>query len=183
MSSLKVAAFTVMAVFVGFVALMVIGETLVDPGGWKAVGITAAWLGPLVLLCLMARAWPDLALPVLAVAVCVPVGFGVLQLLDYERWQAWEDRTGPVSLMLIVVVAAALAVEGLTHPAAAGALTVTIVVAPTVLAMIGAGDGWVRPLSISVLLMPVLASGVLFLLAGRKPAGASTPRQNSPRLG
>jgi hypothetical protein len=171
MSALRWAAFAVMAAFTGFVALMVVGYTATDVGGWQAVGLIALVGVPVALLCLLAWWRPEVALPVLAVASLAPVAFGVLQLVDYERWSAWEDQHGPVSLVLVVGVGAALAVLGLSRPTEAGLLMVAVVLVPLALEVVGAGAQWWRPLSIGLVLVPVLVSGSLFLLAGREGAG------------
>lgn len=171
MSSLRWAGFAVMAAFSGFAALMLGGYTVVDIGGWRAVGLIAAVAVPLLCLCLLAWWRPGVAVPVLAVACLAPVAFGVLELLDWQRWSSWEDQHGPVSLVLVLLVGVALAVLGLNRPREAGVMLLAIVLVPVLLETIGAGSEWGRPLSIAVLFVPVLASGVLFLLAARQDAG------------
>lgn len=172
-SGVVLAGFVVMASYVGFVGLTVAGDTMVDPGGWKGLALTAAWLLPMLLLCVLAYFRPSVAVPVLAVAACVPVVLGALELWDYARWQAWEERTGPVSLVLALVVAAAAAVVGLSRPTAAGILMLVVAVVPVALAAIGAGADWLRPVSIGLVLAPVVASAVLFLIGGRRGVRAS----------
>jgi hypothetical protein len=156
-----------MAAFGGFTSLMLVGYTATDVGGWEAIGLIAAVGVPLGLLCLLAWLRPSVAVPVLAVVSLAPITFGVLQLLDYGRWSAWEDENGPVSLVLVLLVGMGLAVLGLSRPTEAGALLLAVVVVPLVLNMIGAGDQWARPLSIALVFLPAIVSGVLFLLAGR----------------
>jgi hypothetical protein len=177
MTPLRWAGFAVMAVFAGFTSLMLVGYTVVDVGGWAAVGLLLAVGVPLVVLCLLAWLRPSAAVPVLVVACLAPITFGVLQLLDYGRWSEWEDQHGPVSLVLTLLVGVALAVLGLTRPTEAGAMLLAVVVVPLVLAMIGAGEEWTRPLSIAFVSVPVVVSGLLFLLAGRQGSG----RQSSSR--
>jgi hypothetical protein len=163
-----------MAAFAGFVALMVLGYTVTDVGGWQAVGLIALVLVPVTLLCLLAWWRPAVAVPVLAVATVAPVAWGVMQLLDYERWTAWEDQHGPISLVLVVGVGAALAVLGLSRPTEAGVMMLVVVLAPVLLEVLGAGSGWTRPLSIALVLFPVLVSGSLFVVAGRAGDGRQT---------
>jgi hypothetical protein len=187
MSVLRWLGFAVMAGFAGLAGLILVGYTASDPGGWQALGLVAAVGVPLALLCLLAYLRPSVALPVLAVGVLAPVGFGVLQLLDYQRWNAWEDTHGPLGLVLLLAVAVPLAVLGLSRPRAAGWLMLAAALAPVLLATIGAGADWARPLSIGLVLLPVAASGTLFVLAGRSGTqelhngGALTPRRGSPR--
>ena len=170
-AALRLAAFAVMATFSGFVGLMLVGYTVTDVGGWQAVGLIVAVGLPVASLCLLAWLRPRVAVPVLALACLAPVAFGVLELLDWQRWSSWEDQHGPVSLVLVLTVGAALAVLGLRRPREAGVMLLAIVLVPLVLEVVGAGSEWGRPLSISAVLVPVLASGVLFLLAGRGDVG------------
>lgn len=176
-TTLKWLGFAMTAAFAGFSGLIVVGYTLTDVGGWKAVGLIAAVAVPLVLLCLVAYHRPSVAAPLLGVAACVPIGFGVMQLVDYQRWSDWEDQTGPVSLVLVLLVAVPLAVLGLSRAGTAGRLLLAATVIPLLLAAIGAGPEWWRPLSIGVLLLPLVVSGVLFVLAGReRPSHESVTR-------
>jgi hypothetical protein len=115
---------------------------------------------------------PDAALPVLAVATLVPIGCGVWTLKDYAGAGGWEDQHGPVSLVFVLAVGLPLAVEGLSRPTPAGLLMLGMTVVPLVLSIIGAGSEWGRALSIGLLSAPVVAGGVLFLLAGRAQTGS-----------
>lgn len=169
-TTLKWLGFAITVAFAGFCGLIVVGYTLTDVGGWKAVGLIAAVAVPLALLCLVAYHRPSVAAPLLGVAACVPIGFGVMQLVDYQRWSDWEDQTGPVSLVLVLLVAVPLAVLGLSRAATAGWLLLAVTVLPLLLAAIGAGTEWSRPLSIGVLVLPLAVSGVLLVLAGREGA-------------
>ena len=65
------------------------------------------------------------------------------------------------------VIGAALAVLGLSRPTEAGVMMLAVVLAPVLLEVLGAGSEWLRPLSISLILLPVLVSGSLFVVAGR----------------
>ena len=167
MSVLRWFGFAVMAAFAGFVGLILVGYTIADVGGWEAVGLIAVVGLPLTLLSLLAYVRPSVAVPVLAVLALAPIAFGVMFLLDFDRWTAWEDQHGPLSLVLLVAVAAPLAVLGLARPTAAGLLMLVTSLVPILLSTIGAGSEWARPLSIGLVIAPVVVSAVLFLLAGR----------------
>lgn len=170
-SALTWVGFAIAAGFLALACLMVAGYGLTDPGGWKGLGLTALWLGPLVALSALAFYRPDASIPVLAVATLPAVGFGVWALLDYEGARGWEDQNGPVSLVLVLVVAPALVVLGLSRPRPAGLLLVGVTVVPLVLEMIGAGSQWLMALSIGVVYAPILIGGVLYLIAGRSQGG------------
>ena len=58
---LKRAGFGVMAFITAFFGLFVVGETFSDPGGWKALGLVAAWAVPLAALAAVAWWRPDWA--------------------------------------------------------------------------------------------------------------------------
>lgn len=162
--------FGLVAAFSGFVALMLFGELVADPGGWRAAGLIAAFGVPLVGLVVLAFYWPDVAVRVLAALSLLPVGFGLWELLDYETVRNWEDTHGPISLALVVILGAALAVAGLSRPFASGVLMVVVTVVPLVLSMLGAGSEWFQPLSIGLVSLPILIGGVVFLVAGRQRA-------------
>ena len=182
-STLTWVGFGLVAGFLGFAAWVVAGYGLTDPGGWSGVGLTALWMLPMLALVVLAVYRPGTAIPVLAAAAVLPVAFGVWTLVDYDTAMAWEDRTGPVSLMLVLVVGLPLAVAGLSRPTAAGALLLTITVVPWVVSIVGAGDDWGRALSIGLVTLPVVAGGVLLLLAGRFWTGAGAhlrPRRPLP---
>ena len=173
--------FSVTVAFLGLAGLMVAGYTLTDPGGWTGLGLTALWAIPALGLAVLAFYRPDTALPVLAVASLLPIGFGVWTLVDYDGARGWEDQHGPVSLVLILAVGLPLAVEGLSRPTDAGLLMLGITVAPLVLSMVGAGSEWGQALSIGLLSAPIVAGGVLYLLAGRSRTGPPA-QSGQPRL-
>ena len=174
------AGFSIMAAFGGFVVLMLAGESIQDPGGWRSVGLIGSWLVPLIVLCLLGYYRPEIGLPVLAVAALAPVAFGVLLLLDYDRWREFEDSVGPVSLVLSLVVDIGLACAGLHRPWAAGWLMLAVTIVPLMLAVIGAGEDWRRALTIGVALLPMVLSGALFVVAGRR---RGTDTAGSPAIG
>jgi hypothetical protein len=62
----------VLAGLFGLLAVMfTAGETFADPGGWEAVGLTALWLVPLIVLLGLALARPSVAQPVLEALTAV----------------------------------------------------------------------------------------------------------------
>lgn len=168
-------AFAITLSFMALATLMIVGYTLTDPGGWRGLGLTAAWVVPTAALTVLGFYRPSAGLWALAVATTVPVGFGVWALLDYEAARGWEDRNGPVSLVLLLVVALPLVVTGLSRPGPAGALLTTATALPWLLAMVGAGSEWGVAFSIGLVSAPFLTAGVLDLLAARPrpPSGAT----------
>jgi hypothetical protein len=166
--ALRWSALAVALGFVGLVTLFVGGDAVTDPGGWAGIGGTAA--GVLVLLGSCALAWwrPGIALALLVVVACAPLAFGLWSLVDYGAAHDWEDSHGPVSLVLVLAVCAPAAVAGLFRPRAAGWLILAVTVVPLLLAAVGATSHFYEPLSLGVLVTPLVVSGALFLQSGRQ---------------
>lgn len=166
--ALRWSALAVTLGFVGLVTLFVGGSAVTDPGGWAGIGGTA--VSVLAMLGLSVLGWyrPAAALVVLAVAACAPVAYGVWSLMDYSAAYDWEDSHGPLQLVLIVAICAPAGVAGLFRPRAAGYLILAVCVAPLLLAAVGAASHFYQPLLVGLLLAPLVASGVLFLLSGRQ---------------
>jgi hypothetical protein len=179
--ALRWSALAVTLGFVGLVTLFVGGSAVTDPGGWAGIGGAALWVLVMLGLSLLALLRPGAALVVLAVAACAPLAFGVWSLVDHGAAHDWEDSHGPLSLVLVVAISAPAAVAGLVRPRAAGYLILTVTVVPLLLAAVGATTHFSEPLSVGLLLAPLVASGILFLVSGRQqghpdPAAPSARR-------
>ncbi|MGZ5400047.1 MAG: hypothetical protein ACXWDM_08535, partial [Nocardioides sp.] len=166
--------------FVGLVTLIIGGSAVTDPGGWAGIGGTSAFVLVMLGSSLVALYRPGAALVVLAVAACAPVAFGVWSLVDYGAAHDWEDGHGPLSLVLVVALCAPAGVAGLFRPRAAGYFILTVSVVPLLLAAVGAASHFYEPLSVGLLLAPLVASGVLFLVSGRQQ-GPPHPSAPLPR--
>ena len=174
--------------FIGLIVLFVAGSALSDPGGWRGVALTATWLLPLAGLSWLALVRPTGAVGVLTVLTLLPLGFGVWNLVDHDGVRGWEDSHGPVSLVLLVTLAAGLVVLGYARPMVAGVLLLVATLVPAVLGVVGAGDDRLRELSINVVVAPLVATGVLYVVAGTRrsrrrpaPSGAGLgPSQATP---
>ena len=177
--ALRWSAVTVAVGFVGLVTLFVGGDAVTDPGGWAGIGGTAICVLAMLGACLLALYRPGAALVVLAVAACAPLAFGVWSLVDYGAAHDWEDSHGPLSLVLVLLICAPAGVAGLFRPRAAGYLILTVSVVPVLLAAVGAASHFYEPLSVGLLVAPLVASGVLFLLSARQQ-GRPHPWTPSP---
>ena len=166
--ALRWAACGLMVAFAGFVGLFVVGYAVTDPGGLVGIGGSAAWVAVVAGLGVWALYRPSGALIALAVLACAPLAFGVWSLLDYEAASNWEDTHGPMSMVLSLTVCAPAAIAGLFRPRPAGYLILVASMGPILLAAIGAASKFGRPLSIGLVLTPIVVSGVLFILAGRR---------------
>lgn len=144
-----------------------------EPGGWAAVGLTAAWLVPLVLLAVLALLRPQVAGVVLAVAV------GLVVVIDAVGWSLGEQlrALGPFPAVAALVVGVALGFLGLRRPRLAGLLLAALAVLQYAMTVLGAlirsrgepgGPGPMMVLggSSGAVVMPLLVLGVLFFIAG-----------------
>jgi hypothetical protein len=161
--------------FGALVTLFVGGDAVTDPGGWAGIGGTAVFVLVVGALCLLAWFHPGASFVVLAVAASAPLAFGVWSLVDYGAAHDWEDSHGPLSLVLVVAICAPAGVAGLFRPRAAGYLILTVSVVPLLLAAVGATSHFYEPLSVGLLLAPIVASGILFLLSGRQQGQRGNP--------
>lgn len=127
------------AIASAMVALLVVGETVADPGGWAAAGLIAAWAVPVAVVGVLAWLRPATALGVLAVAVAGVVALDVWYLADPAGWGRFEDGAGPVRALASFATTAALTVAGARRSQPAGALLLVLGTVPPVL--VGAEGG------------------------------------------
>lgn len=171
---LRRAGLVLMAVFTVVCAAWATAEAFTDPGGWRAAGLVAAWLVPLLVLLAVSWYRPELAIGLLGLLIAVAVGIGVWVAVDPEPWRAFEDGNGPVRAVVTFVLATPAALLGWTRPRPAGVLLVMLGVVPAALAAAGTVSGLGSLAAVSV--APVLA-GTLYLLAGtvaQRPSATTT---------
>ena len=164
---LRRTGFGVMAVLAVLVGVFVIGETVDDPGGWSAVGLIAAWLVPLVVLCVLAwrrPEWGGWVLTVLTGAVVVGAAWFAV---DPQAARRLEDGVGPVRALAVFVVAAALGVLGLTRTRQAAVLLLVVGLLPVLLSGLGRGG----MSSLAALSLPAVLTGVLYLASALAARG------------
>lgn len=157
----------------GFFALFVVGETLSDPGGWRAVALLASWLVPVAVTCAIVRWRPDRAVWLLAALTVLVLAWDVWLAIDPAFWRRIEDENGPVHAIAVLALAAAVALLGLERTRFAGVLLVLIAVGTGLAA--GGGVGGATLLAF-VTAVPLI-SGALYLVSAAmssRAAGAST---------
>ncbi len=170
---LRNTAFSVMLI-VGVVGgMFVAGYAFADLSTWAAIGSTAGWLVPAVLLCLLA----------LTAYSAVPTVFVVLTglvaaftLLDSSVGVVDRDALGPVAAIGVFALAVPLAFLGLRRASLAGLLLLGLGVAQLAATAVGfvgewrdrggPGLGHLLMTSSGVVVLPLLLVGTLFLLAG-----------------
>ena len=178
---LRRTGFGFMALYVGFFGAFLVGETLVDPGGWRAIGLIAIWLVPLVGLCLVAWYLPDRAGWILSLFVAAIFGLSIWFAADPAAWRAFENRNGPVRAIIIFAVSAVLALWGLRRTLQAGLMLLIVGLVPVLLA--GGGKGGMSSLAAAA--SPAFIAGLLYLAAGylgrRQPPPAGMAPNRFPK--
>jgi hypothetical protein len=178
---LRRAGFGLVVGVAGFFGLFVVGETFMDPGGWRAVVLVATWSVPMAISCVVAWKRPGWGTWLLGALTAALLAWDVWFVLDPDLWRDIEDRNGPLQAIATLALATAVAVLGLERPRAAGVLLL-LITGGSVLAL-GAGAGGVAVLT--VLTSPVLLAGVLYLLAAhlesRPPSGRPGGQEAGPR--
>jgi len=162
---LRYVAFTLMALFGLFGGMFVAGEAFLDPGGWQAVAMTAAWALPFIALSVFALRRPAAAGPVFVGATALVVLF---TLADSAFGIIPRDSWGPVAAVVVFAIGVALAFLGLHRAELAGLLMVVAGLAQLAATVIGRGSepGAMFGGSSGVVVLPILLVGLFFLLAG-----------------
>ncbi len=172
--------FGLMAAFTLLFGLFAAGYAFEDPGGWQAVGVTAAVAVPLALLTFVAYRWPGPATWVLAVAMVL---LGVLALLDAlgPEGRAVLEAFGPVVGLSALMVGLPMATLGLTRPMSGGLLLVGTAVLTfagylPMFLEVWLGLGAALTTSSTVIVVPFLVVGVVFVIAALvNRSGTHTP--------
>jgi cell division protein FtsW (lipid II flippase) len=146
-----------------------LGETLADPGGWRAVGLISLWLVPTVVVCVLAWRLPDLATRVLVGIVGLLLVFLVWSAAGADRMLDLERSAGPVRATAVFATAVPLTLLGWQRPREAGALLVLLGIL-SILVIVAGGPAGLR--SLGVLALPLVLTGGLFLLSSRRSPAA-----------
>jgi hypothetical protein len=169
---LRRAGFSLMAIFVVFFGLFIVGETFTDPGGWKALGLVSLWALPLAAGAALAWYRPDFAIRLFAVLIAAVIGVSIWFALDPEGWRAFEDRNGPIRGIVVFALSAVITLVGLKRTAVAGAMLLILGVAPMVISSFGSHLGFV---SMAVVSAPTFVAGVLYLLSAAMTSRSAPP--------
>jgi hypothetical protein len=169
---LRRAGLVLMAMFTVVGAVWIAAEAFADPGGWRAAGLVAMWLVPLVVLLAISWyrvTWATVLLGALTAGV---VGLSVWFAVDPEAWRAFESNNGPVRAISSFVLAAPIALLGWRRPLPAGVLLVVLGVVPVALSAAGTFSGLG---SLAVVSLPPVLTGILYLLAETVARRVSAP--------
>ena len=146
-----------------------IGYIVEDPGGGVAVALIAAMVLPLSWLTVVAIRSPRRAVTLISIGVTLLAGYALISL-------AVHLVKGPVVPLAALVLAVPIAVMGLRQPRQAGRLLLLVAAVPllsivTDVLVRGAngphGPGAALGGSTGVVVLPLLALAVMFLLAAR----------------
>jgi hypothetical protein len=175
---LKRTGLAVMAFITAFFGLFVVGETLTDPGGWRGLGLVAAWVVPPAALAAVAWYRPDWAARLFAVLVAAMIGVAIWFAVNPDGWRAFEDRHGPIRAISSFVLAAAVAVLGVKRTAVAGVLLLVLGVVPVVVSSLGSSLGLV---SLAMVNFASVIAGILYLWSAALVNRATPPRGTRAR--
>lgn len=167
----KFIAFGLMMLFAVVAVPFVIGEIVLDPGGWAAAGLLAAFIVPLLALSAIAAIWPAVAVRVLEIVVGL---FAVYSISNAFAEFVPRD-VGPSVAIAAIAISIPLAVLGLNRPIAAGLMLLATGVVTMAELFItaathadggGGGIGFALGGSSGSAALPALMIGTLFLVAG-----------------
>lgn len=151
--------------------MFIAGEALSDPGGLIGFLMTAAWLFPLVIGCWLSWRRPMIAFPLLMIWSMSVLGLLFWQALAPSWWRTILDSNGPIITIAMFALAAPLAIYGYERRTR---FIAAILIGLPVLAVLagsntGEGQGPIlRGGSTLAVSLPILASGVLYLIASFK---------------
>jgi hypothetical protein len=187
---LRWSGFGLLAVFGLLGSLFVIGETMTDPGGVRAVLLVAAWLVPMVVACLVCLLWPRIGSWVAGVTLGLIAGLWAWYAIAPEAWDTFMDERGPIIGIATFALGVPLAFLGLHEPRRAGwmlLLAGVIPIAGKALEITVSGDsldrgglGGLLSTSGTIFAVPFLVSGALFLISGLVRRRDSAPAGDQP---
>lgn len=166
-----------------FIGLFVVGETFADPGGWRAAGLTALWLLPMMALSVLAWYRPAWATIPLAILTAGTIALAIWFAADPAGWREFMDRTGPVRALVTFAITLPIGLLGWRKPLTGGVMLLVLGLAPVTVSLIGSGFGAASLIAVST---PPVITGVLYLLAEiieRRAASPEPGQITSPQTG
>ena len=159
-------ALGVAAVYVLVGVMFIAGETFTDPGGWAAVGLTAAWLVPMVGLGWLGLRHADVALVPLTAVTGAVVVLSLVAAVMGGHWSTFENHHGPLRAIVVFVLCGVLAAFGFRRPKAGGVLLLVGSVVPALLGIVTGGPGTA---ALPLVAVPGVVVGILYLESGARP--------------
>jgi hypothetical protein len=152
------------AVFTVLAGIVIVGDSLQNPGGTAAILITLAWVVPMLILAVSAWLWPAATAPLLLALASAFIAACVWLAFDPAALRSFVSENGPIIAVSVVALALPAAVLGLKRTALAGWLLVALGVLPLVITLI-ARSGPVGSL-VAASVVP-LVCGIAYLVSAR----------------
>ncbi|HJU52143.1 MAG TPA: hypothetical protein VJ815_07390 [Acidimicrobiia bacterium] len=145
--------------------LFMAGETAFDVGGWRAAGLIALWLVPL--LALASAAWfrPQNSIALLAALIALGGGLYLWSVLDPMAWSAFENAHGPIRTLVSMTVFAPIALLGRNRPRPAGIMLLALASIPVIVLLASLATGMPEGWPLLIVSLPAAMAGVLYLLS------------------
>lgn len=161
--------------------LFMAGETAFEVSGWRAAGLIALWLVPL--LALVTAAWfrPQGSVGLLAALVALCGGLYLWSALDPATWSAFENAQGPVRTLVSMTLFAPIALLGRNRPRPAGIMLLALAAIPILVMLVSLATGVPEGWPLLIVSVPAAASGVLYLLSALVKDRQSDPRRDHGR--
>ena len=160
----------IMAVFTVLAGIVIVGDSMQDPGGNAGWLLTLAWVVPMLILAVSAWFWPAPTAPLLLALASAFIAACVWLAFDPAALRNFVSENGPVIAVSVVALAFPAAVLGLQRTALAGWLLVALGVLPLLITLI-ARSGPVGSL-IAASVVPLIA-GISYLVAARLTRGST----------
>lgn len=157
----KIALYLVLS-FAGIGSLITINQTLTDHSGLFGLAFTAAWLFPMVIGCWLSWRRPMIAFPLLMIWSMSVLGLLLWQALAPSWWNTILNSNGPIITNAMFALTAPLAIYGYKRRTRFVALILIGLSALNIMATSNTESNENSELGIT---LPVLAAGVLFLIA------------------
>lgn len=157
----KIALYLVLG-FAAVGSLITINQTLADHSGLFGLAFTAAWLFPMVIGCWLSWRRPMIAFPLLMIWSMSVLGLLLWQALAPSWWNTILNSNGPIITTAMFALTAPLAIYGYKRRTRFVALILIGLSALNMMATINTESNENSELGIT---LPVLAAGVLFLIA------------------
>ena len=155
--------------------VFVAGEIAFDVGGWRAAGLIALWLVPL--LALASAGWfrPQNSIALFAVLIALCGELYLWSALDPTTWGAFENSYGPVRTLVSMTLFAPLALLGRNRPRPAGIMLLTLAAIPVLVLLASLATGVPEGWPLLMVSVPAAVAGVLYLLSALPDPSTSPP--------
>jgi uncharacterized membrane protein YobD (UPF0266 family) len=164
----------IMAVFTVLAAIVIVGDTLQDPGGTAGLLLTLAWVVPMLILAAGAWFWPAPTAPLLLALCSAFIAACIWLAFDPAALRSFVSDNGPVIAVSVVALAFPAAVLGLKRTPLGGWRRAALGVLPLVITLVARSGPVVSLTAVSV--VPLIA-GISYVIAARIAHGSPASGQ------